>query len=215
MRPGWPPDAMPIYRVTVTARTAKAINYQHRSGATKIDFRGTELLPGARGEAKVESKQGYIEIEVEFDDLQPATKNGAEYLTYVLWAITPEGRTANLGEILLNGTKSKLDVTTELQVFGLVVTAEPYYAVTRPSDLIVMENVVRADTDGQDRGDRRQVRTVAARPVSASGEPAGAEARSETAAGTLRSAQRRADRARRGRGSLCHRDLPEGREEPG
>ena len=141
--------AQPIFRVTVTERTAKAINYRHRGGATKIDFRGTELLPGARGEAKVESKQGYIEIEVEFDNLQPATKNGAEYLTYVLWAITPEGRTSNLGEILLNGTKSKLDVTTELQVFGLVVTAEPYYAVTMPSDLIVMENVVRADTKGK------------------------------------------------------------------
>lgn len=139
----------PIYRVTVTERTAKAINYQHRSGATKIDFRGTELLPNARGEAKVEGKQGYIEIEVEFDGLQPANKQGSEYLTYVLWAITPEGRTANLGEILLNGTKSKLNVTTELQVFGLVVTAEPYYAVTQPSDLIVMENVVRVDTKGK------------------------------------------------------------------
>jgi outer membrane protein OmpA-like peptidoglycan-associated protein len=139
----------PIFRVNVTARTAKTINYQHRSGATKVDFRGTELLPKARGEAKVESKQGYIEIEVEFDDLQPATKNGAEYLTYVLWAITPEGRTSNLGEILLNGTKSKLNVTTELQVFALLVTAEPYFAVTRPSDLVVMENVVRADTKGK------------------------------------------------------------------
>jgi outer membrane protein OmpA-like peptidoglycan-associated protein len=136
----------PVYRVIVTERTAKAINYQHRSGATKIDFRGTELLPNARGEAKVE---GYIEIEVEFDNLTPASLQGAEYLTYVLWAITPEGRAANLGEILLNGTKSKLNVTTELQVFGLVVTAEPYYAVTRPSDLIVMENVVRADTKGK------------------------------------------------------------------
>lgn len=141
--------AMPIYRVTVTERTAKAINYQHRNGATKIDFRGTDLLPNSRGEAKVESKQGYIEIEVEFDALQPANQHGSEYLTYVLWAITPEGRTANLGEILLNGTKSKLNVTTDLQVFGLVVTAEPYYSVTRPSDLIVMENVVRADTRGK------------------------------------------------------------------
>lgn len=140
---------MPIYRVNVTARTAKAINYRHRSGATKIDFKGTELMPKSRGEAKVESKQGYIEIEVEFDDLQAANKQGAEYLTYVLWAITPEGRAANLGEILLNGTKSKLNVTTELQVFGLVVTAEPYFSVTRPSDLIVMENVVRADTLGK------------------------------------------------------------------
>jgi hypothetical protein len=117
--------SVPIYRATVTGRTAKAINYRHRSGATKIDFRGTELLSGARGEAKVESKQGYIEIQVEFDGLQPAARNGAEYLTYVLWAVTPEGRTSNLGEILLNGTKSKLDVTTELQVFALLVTAEP------------------------------------------------------------------------------------------
>ena len=141
--------APPIYRVTVTARTAKAISYQHRSGATKVDFRGTELLPGSRGEAKVESKQGRIEIEVEFDGLQPATRNGAEYLTYVLWAVTPEGRTANLGEVLLNGTKSKLDVSTDLQVFGLVVTAEPYFSVTQPSDYIVMENVVRTDTAGK------------------------------------------------------------------
>ena len=141
--------AIPIYRVSVTARTAKAINYRHRSGATKIDFRGTALLPKSRGEAKVEGKQGYIEIEVEFDDLQAASKLGPEYLTYVLWAVTPEGRTSNLGEILLNGTKSKLNVTTELQVFALLVTAEPYFAVTRPSDLIVMENVVRADTLGK------------------------------------------------------------------
>jgi hypothetical protein len=100
---------VPIYRVSVTARTAKAINYRHRSGATKIDFRGTELLPESHGEAKVESKQGYIEIEVEFRKLEPAAKFGSEYLTYVLWAITPEGRTANLGEILLNGNKAKLN----------------------------------------------------------------------------------------------------------
>ncbi len=142
-------ETMPVFRVTAVARTAKAINYQHRNGSTTIDFAGTSLMPKARGEAKVESKQGYIEIEVEFDDLQPATRNGAEYLTYVLWAISPEGRTANLGEILLNGTKSKLNVTTDLQVFGLVVTAEPYFSVTQPSDLVVMENVVRADTKGK------------------------------------------------------------------
>jgi outer membrane protein OmpA-like peptidoglycan-associated protein len=144
-----PDSSLPTYRVTVTERTMKAINYQHRNGATKIDFRGTDLLPMARGEAKVESKKGYIEIEVEFDNLQPATRYGAEYLTYVLWAITPEGRTANLGEILLNGRSGKLNVTTELQVFGLAVTAEPYFAVTMPSNLVVMENVVRGDTKGK------------------------------------------------------------------
>ena len=141
--------ATPIYRVTVTERTAKAISYRHRSGATKIDFRGTSLMPDAHGEAKVESKQGYIEIEVEFRNLPEATQFGTEYLTYVLWAITPEGRTSNLGEILRNGTSGKLDVTTELQAFGLVVTAEPYFAVSRPSDVVVMENVVRPDTVGK------------------------------------------------------------------
>ena len=139
----------PIYRVTVTERTTKAISYRNRSGATKIDFAGTALVPAAHGEAKVESKKGYIEIEVEFRNLPEAAQFGAEYLTYVLWAITPEGRASNLGEILRNGTSGKLDVTTELQAFGLVVTAEPYFAVSRPSDVVVMENVVRPDTVGK------------------------------------------------------------------
>src|SRR5262252_10259992 len=141
----------PLYKITVNVveRTTKAINYRHHSGSTKIDFRGTPLLPDARGEAKVESKQGYIEIEVEFDELQSATRFGSEYLTYVMWAITPEGRSTNLGEVILNGTKSKLNVTTELQAFGLIVTAEPYFAVSQPSDVVVMENIVRRDTVGK------------------------------------------------------------------
>jgi outer membrane protein OmpA-like peptidoglycan-associated protein len=141
----------PIFKLTVNVveRTTKAINYRHRSGATAVDFRGTPLLPNARGEAKVESKQGYIEIEVEFDDLQSATRFGPEYLTYVMWAITPEGRATSLGEVILNGTKSKLNVTTELQAFGLIVTAEPYFAVSQPSDVVVMENFVRKDTVGK------------------------------------------------------------------
>jgi outer membrane protein OmpA-like peptidoglycan-associated protein len=143
-------EPMPVYRVTVVSRTANAINYRHRSGATKIDFRGTALMPEARGEAKVESKQGYIEIEVEFDNInRPASTFGPEYLTYVMWAITPEGRASNLGEVILNRNKSKLNVTTELQSFGLILTAEPYFAVTQPSDVVVMENVVRADTRGK------------------------------------------------------------------
>ena len=144
------PDVpMTTFKVEVVAKTAKAINYRHRSGATKINFGGTAILPKARGEAKVESKQGYIEIEVEFDNLAPATMHGQEYLTYVLWAITPEGRATNLGEVLLNGTKSKLNVTTENQAFGLIVTAEPYFSVTQPSDVVVMENIVRPDTVGK------------------------------------------------------------------
>ena len=141
-------DQIPVFRVTVVGRTTPAVNYRHRSGATKVDFRGTPLLPASYGEAKVESKQGYIEIEVEFDELKPATRFGPEYLTYVMWAITPEGRATNLGEVLLNGSESKLNVTTELQAFGLIVTAEPYFSVSQPSDVVVMENVIRRDTRG-------------------------------------------------------------------
>jgi len=138
----------PIYRVTVVARTTKAINYHHRSGATNIDFRGTALMPEARGEARVESKQGVIKIDAHTERMQPATHYGPEYLTYVMWAITPEGRATNVGEVLLHDGKSKLNATTELQSFGLIVTAEPYFAVTQPSDVVVMENVIRRDTTG-------------------------------------------------------------------
>jgi outer membrane protein OmpA-like peptidoglycan-associated protein len=140
----------PLYTVTVVSRTTKAVNYRHRGGATKVDFAGTALLPKAEGEAKVESKKGYIEIEVEFDGLVPAQRFGPEYLTYNLWAISPEGRASNLGEILLDSQgRGKLNVTTELQSFGLIVTAEPYFAVSQPSDAVVMENVIRPDTLGK------------------------------------------------------------------
>ncbi len=142
-------NSAPIYKVTVVARTTDAINYLHHSGATKIDFRGTALLPDARGEATVESKRGRLDIDTRLEKLQAATMYGPEYLTYVLWAITPEGRAENLGEVLLDESRGKLHVTTELQAFGLIVTAEPYFAVTQPSDVVVMENFVRSDTAGK------------------------------------------------------------------
>jgi outer membrane protein OmpA-like peptidoglycan-associated protein len=140
--------SVPIFQVTVVARTTKAINYRHRSGSTEVNFQGTPLMPQAKGLAIVNSKQGRIEIDTKMEKLNPATQFGPEYLTYVLWAITPEGRPKNLGEVLLDGNDSKLDVTTDLQTFGLIVTAEPYFAVTQPSDVVVMENVVRNDTEG-------------------------------------------------------------------
>ncbi len=144
-----PMSSTPTFRVNVVSRNVQAVNYQHRSGATKIDFAGTDLMPGANGQAKVESKKGYIEIEVEFGNLQNPTTFGTEYLTYILWAISPEGRAINLGEILVGENhRSKVDVTTDLQAFALVVTAEPYYAVRQPSNVVVIENVVRKDTKG-------------------------------------------------------------------
>ena len=139
----------PVFRVTVVSRSVQAVNYKHRGGATKVDFAGTDLMPAANGQAKVESKKGYIEIEVEFGNLQRPTTFGNEYLTYVLWAISPEGRAVNLGEILVgDNSRSKVDVTTDLQAFALIVTAEPYYAVRQPSNVVVLENVVRDDTKG-------------------------------------------------------------------
>jgi len=144
-----PLSPTPVFHVSVTSRSVRAINYKHRGGATKLDFAGTDLMPAANGQAKVESKKGYIEIEVEFGNLQKPTTFGGEYLTYVLWAISPEGRAINLGEILVGDNhRSKVDVTTDLQAFALVVTAEPYYAVRQPSNLVILENVVREDTKG-------------------------------------------------------------------
>src|SRR5580700_7573570 len=138
----------PTYHVTMIPATIVTINYQHRSGATSIGFQGSPLLPFAKGRAKVNGKVGRIQINAEFSKLEPAQKFGPEYLTYVLWAITPEGKSNNLGEILLDGDKSKIDVTTSLQTFGLIVTAEPYFAVGQPSNVVVLQNVVLSGTTG-------------------------------------------------------------------
>src|SRR5271170_1422020 len=139
----------PTFRVVVVSRTTPAVNYRHHSGATKVDFMGTNLMPSANGEAEVNSKRGTIEIKAEFGNLQSPKTFGNEYLTYILWAISPEGRAVNLGEVLVGDNhRSKLDVTTDLQSFALVVTAEPYYAVLQPSNVVVLENVVREDTKG-------------------------------------------------------------------
>ncbi|HEY1493619.1 MAG TPA: OmpA family protein [Candidatus Solibacter sp.] len=139
---------MPIFRVTVVSRTTKAINYNHRNGSTPIDFRGTELMPAARGHATVDSKMGSTKIETRLEKMTPASQYGPEYMTYVLWAITPEGRANNLGEVVLQGDHANLLSTTDLQSFGLIVTAEPYFAVTQPSDVVVAENFVTKETEG-------------------------------------------------------------------
>jgi outer membrane protein OmpA-like peptidoglycan-associated protein len=140
----------PIYHVTVVERTVKAINYQYRSGPTPIDFRGTILLPKGKGQALVESKQGHTEIDAHFEKLTEPTRFGREYLTYVLWALTPEGRPINLGEVVASHSdKAHLRVTTGLQAFALIVTAEPYAEVRQPSDVVVFENAVRPDTVGK------------------------------------------------------------------
>jgi hypothetical protein len=142
-------SGQPIFRVTVVERTTNAVSYRHRSGWTKVDLQGTPLAPDAKGHADVNSRAGYIEVKTEMHKLLPASQYGPEYLTYVLWAITPEGRSKNLGEVVLDNGNSHLDVTTDLQAFALIVTAEPYFGVSQPSDVVVMENVIRPDTVGK------------------------------------------------------------------
>jgi outer membrane protein OmpA-like peptidoglycan-associated protein len=144
-----PMSTTPTFRVTVISRSVQAVNYKHRSGSSKVDFAGTDLMPSANGVAEINSKRGSISIEAEFGDLQKPTTFGNEYLTYVLWAISPEGRAVNLGEVLLGGDhRSKVKVTTDLQAFALIVTAEPYYAARQPSNVVILENVVRDTTKG-------------------------------------------------------------------
>ena len=142
------PGGVPVFRVTVVSRTVKAVNYHHRSGTTHIDFRGTELMPAAVGEASVQSQMGSTRIDTTLHHMTPAGQFGPEFMTYVLWGITPEGRAVNLGEVVLEGDHAKLNSTTDLQTFGLIVTAEPYFAVTQPSDVVVAENFLRSDTAG-------------------------------------------------------------------
>lgn len=144
-----PMDQTPVFRVNVVSRTTKAVNYRHRGGSTSLDIKGTGLMPLITGKAKVESKAGRLQVNVDLSKLNSPKRIGPQYLTFVLWAITPEGRAQNLGEIVADEYgKSSLDVTTDLQAFGLIVTAEPYFAVTRPSNEVVAENIIRQQTKG-------------------------------------------------------------------
>ncbi len=139
-----------IFKVHVVERKLDCVNYLHRSGSTTIGFSGTPLLGGAHGEAKVSSQSGRITIDAHFDGLTPANGFGKEYLTYVLWAISPDGRAQNLGEVLPGGNKKDgIHVTTAFQSFGMIITAEPYFSVSEPSDVVVLENVIQEDkTEG-------------------------------------------------------------------
>jgi outer membrane protein OmpA-like peptidoglycan-associated protein len=129
------------------SRTVPAVNYQTNS-STAIAFKGTPLLPFALGNAKVDNRKGSISIATDFSKMSSPNELGPEFLTYVLWAITPEGRASNLGEIPLKGDKGKLSVTTRLPNFAMIVTAEPYFAVSSPSEIVVLQNVPGPDTKG-------------------------------------------------------------------
>jgi len=145
-----PEPPRPVYRIDVVSRTVKAVSYRNRSGWTRLDFKGTSIAPAVKGKIEVNSRKGYIQVKASIHSLPPATKFGGSYLTYVLWAITPNGNPKSLGEFLVNPDgDASLNVTTDLQAFGLIVTAEPYFAISQPGDVVVAENVVRQETLGK------------------------------------------------------------------
>ena len=135
--------ATPTYKISIALGKTKAFSYKYNAGTVSAGFRGTILLPQAEGQAKVKSREGRSTIYATFEHLQPASRFGPEYMTYVLWAITPAGRATNLGEVLVKPSgKARIDATTSLETFGLIVTAEPHFAVASVSDLVVLENVL-------------------------------------------------------------------------
>jgi outer membrane protein OmpA-like peptidoglycan-associated protein len=126
------------------SRTIKAVNYRLRGNAVNVDFHGTELMSGATGQARVEGKKSSVEIDAKFDGLDDPTRFGLEYLTYVLWTVSPQGRAENKGEIVLDHHSGQVKATTDMPTFGMFVTAEPYFAVTQPGNVVVMENTIPA-----------------------------------------------------------------------
>lgn len=112
-----------------------------------VSLEGTERLPDASGEAKIERKDGVTAVEIELDEMKPGWAFGGDFNTYVLWAISMEGQVDNLGEFVLRGNRAKLDVSTSLDAFGLIVTAEPHFMVRNPSPFVVLTNAsVSKDT---------------------------------------------------------------------
>src|SRR5947209_8590122 len=139
-------NANAVAKAATVSRTTKAVNFRHAGGSTKLGFQGTDLMQVASGEAKVDNKGGRVEIDAKFEMMEEATKFGLEYLTYVLWAVSPQGRAVNLGELALNHGAGHVKAISDMQTFGMIVTAEPYFAVTQPGNVVVLENVIPADS---------------------------------------------------------------------
>lgn len=142
------PSTLPASEVI--NRPITAIGYTVNGGTTKVGLRDTGALPGAGGEAKVQAKPGITNVDVSITGLTSPLKLGTEFLTFVLWAVSPDGRATNLGEVIPDKSGSaNLKVTTQLQTFSLFLTAEPYFGVRQPSELIILENQQLKDTKGK------------------------------------------------------------------
>src|SRR5215207_4861044 len=135
---------------TDSRRETVAVSYPLEQ-AVSLKFRGTTRLPRLSGSAKVtRTGRRNTRVELNVENLPRAYEVGAIYTTFVLWAISPEGRADNLGEIKRSGSSflgidSKIDVTTPLETFALIVTAEPHHLVRTPSRMVVLENLPPRD----------------------------------------------------------------------
>ncbi len=139
-----------LYRVTVLSHSTSAFNYAAQSAPTRIGFRGTVLAPAAKGQASILNRLGAVQVDARFSHLGSPQRFGLDYLTYVLWAISPDGKSQNLGELVLNGSdKGRIRASSSLQSFALIVTAEPYFSVTHPSGVVVCENYALPGTTAQ------------------------------------------------------------------
>jgi len=134
----------------VISKSIKAVGYEVGGGATKVIFLGTSAASQASGEAKVEAKTGGTSIDLKVTSMPQPTTLGAEFLTYVLWTVTPDGNTTNIAEIPIDKQgNGKLSTRAQSQTFAMIVTAEPYFAVQLPSEIVVLENDTKKNTKGK------------------------------------------------------------------
>jgi len=134
----------------VVRKSIKAVGYEVGGGSSKVIFVGTPSATNASGEAKVEAKKGGTDIEVKVKGMPQPSTLGAEFLTYVLWIVTPDGSTTNLGEIPIDKDgEGKLNASAQSQTFAMGVTAEPYSAVSLPSEIVVLVNDTTKNTKGK------------------------------------------------------------------
>lgn len=148
----------PIKVIEVKEPDGQILSYRYGSGSTEVRMRGTKLAPEARIKLKVGSRPGFAEIDINRGDvtgLKPAHQFGKDFLTYVLWAVSVDGKASNLGEITFDGARPvSINVTTPYQTFWLMLTAEPDYAVVDPSPQVILYSYSAKQSASEPSGTR-------------------------------------------------------------
>ena len=152
-------ELTPLKAIEVKQADGQILSYRHLAGTTEVQMRGTRLAPEASIRVKVGTRPGFVKLGIPrgaISGLQPAHRLGKDFLTYVLWSVSVDGRASNLAEITFKGDQPvTVEVTTTYQTFWLMVTAEPYYAVVEPSSMVVLYSA------GQSRKEIKKKKAVA------------------------------------------------------